>query len=268
MHNDMIDVAKIDWLSRELADQYQQAHPFPYIAIDDFLDESTYHQLSATFPGPDESIWTAYERASENLKLQSADFTAIPPALRTLIMEFNSAPFLRFLERVSGIEGLQPDPHLHGGGLHQTLPGGHLGVHVDYNYHPESKLYRRLNVLYYLNDTWQEEWNGHLQLWSKDMKHCVQNIAPLGNRLAIFNTDEHSWHGHPDPLASPQGTNRRSVALYYYTNGAPKSVVGTEHSTKFRLRPGERRRITAKDVVLGMTPPYFRVAAKRLLGRV
>lgn len=268
MNREMTDVAKLDWLSRELSETYRGAAPFPHIYIDDFLEQDVYQELSDAFPGPDERVWRQFRSAAENLKLQSEDFYAVPPALRALIMELNAPGFIRFLETLSGIKGLVPDPHLHGGGLHMTKPGGHLGLHIDYNYHLEWKLDRRLNVLLYLNDEWDDNWAGHLQLWDKDVQRCVQKIAPIGNRLAIFNTDEHSWHGHPDPLACPAGKTRRSIALYYYSNGRPEHEVALGHSTRFQTRPGEKYSLTARDILHGLTPPYAKALAKRIAGRV
>ena len=40
--------------------------------------------------------------------------------------------------------------------MHLTGPGGRLDVHVDFNFLPERKLHRRLNLLFYLNPVWEE----------------------------------------------------------------------------------------------------------------
>ena len=45
-----------------------------------------------------------------------------------MVAELSSGRFLRWLERVVGIEHLLPDPHLQGGGLHLTQAGGWLAV--------------------------------------------------------------------------------------------------------------------------------------------
>ena len=267
MDQDYLDIAKLEWLSHELAEQYQVASPFPHIFIDEFLDKPLYDGLQAAFPGPDERIWYKFQSAAENQKLQSNDFYGIPRELRTLITELNGPAFVKFLEKITGIQGLVPDPHLYGGGLHQTLPGGHLGVHIDYNYHVDWKLDRRLNVILYFNEDWEDGWGGHLELWDKDVKNCVQKIAPVANRLAIFNTDEFSWHGHPDPLSCPQGRTRKSIALYYYSNGRPESEQAGSHNTVFMQRPGEKYKMTASDLVRGLTPPLVKDLAKRVLKR-
>jgi Rps23 Pro-64 3,4-dihydroxylase Tpa1-like proline 4-hydroxylase len=68
--------------------------------------------------------------------------------------------FIDFLETLTGITGLLPDPHLWGGGLHQIQRGGFLKVHADFNRHERLDLDRRLNLLVYLNKDWKEEYGG------------------------------------------------------------------------------------------------------------
>ena len=122
-------------------------------------------------------------------------------------------------------------------------------------------------MILYFNEDWEDGWGGHLELWDKDVKNCVQKIAPVANRLAIFNTDEFSWHGHPDPLSCPQGRTRKSIALYYYSNGRPESEQAGSHNTVFMQRPGEKYKMTASDLVRGLTPPLVKDLAKRVLKR-
>jgi hypothetical protein len=126
-----------------------------------------------------------------------------------------------------------------GGGLHQIERGGYLKIHADFNRHPKFKLERRLNLLLYLNENWKEEYGGHLELWNREMTHFVHKILPTFNRCVIFNTTDTSYHGHPEPLACPQGMTRKSLALYYYSNGRPAEEESPEHGTLVRPRPGE-----------------------------
>ncbi len=69
------------------------------------------------------------------------------------------------------------------------------------------------------------------------MTHCVSSVLPLIGRAVVFNTDTYSYHGHPEPLNTPEHRSRRSLALYYYS--MPQGVA-LPHSTIFRARPGSR----------------------------
>jgi len=165
-------------------------------------------------------------------------------ATMLLLHQLNSSTFLNFLESLTGIQGIIPDPHFNGGGLHQIERGGYLKIHVDFNRHKRLKLDRRLNLLLYLNRDWQEEYGGHLELWDRDMNRCHQRILPIFNRCVIFNTNDFSYHGHPDPITCPEGMTRKSLALYYYSNGRPADELqdsgGKEaHSTIFRARTAD-----------------------------
>jgi Rps23 Pro-64 3,4-dihydroxylase Tpa1-like proline 4-hydroxylase len=253
------------------AEEYASAKPFPHIVIDDFLRENIANELIKEFPKPTDPSWLRYKAPAEKDKLQSTSELTMPPGVRGIIGAFNSSTFVKFLERLTGIEGIIPDPHLYGGGMHQTLTGGHLKMHVDYNLHQQWKLDRRLNVILYLNDHWDEDWGGALELWDSDdanhMTDCAKKYFPVANRLVIFSTTERSWHGHPDPLTCPQGQTRKSIALYYYTNGRPKEELPEFHNTIFVERPGEVfKYVTLKDVIRDIVPPILIKAARRIKG--
>src|SRR5262249_40219371 len=180
-------------------------------------------------------------RPSQAKKYHLQNVLLMKPPVRQLIWELNSGPFMVLLQHLTGIEWLLPDPHLQGGGVHVVGAGGLLRVHADFSKPPAFKFERRLNLLFYLNVDWKEEYGGHLELWNKDLSACVQRIAPIANRCVIFNTSLESFHGHPHPLACPPGSFRTSIALYYYT--APTSAeddATSGHATLWQELPGEK----------------------------
>jgi hypothetical protein len=150
-----------------------------------------------------------------------------------IIANLNSGGVLRWLEKVTGIDGLIHDPWIAGGGMHMTKPGGYLKIHADFNWNPELKAHRRVNLLLYLNSGWQSEWGGELELWSPDMKRCVRRVAPTLGTMVVFNTSDTSFHGHPRPLACPADRSRKSIAVYYYTAKAPEDC-SAPHLTVYR----------------------------------
>src|SRR4051795_519961 len=225
-------------LAEDRREAYASAHPYPHTLFDDFLPEGTLEAVLAEFPRPKGADWFAFDSATER-KLATKDDTLMGPATRRLLAELNSGPFIDFLERLTGIEGLIPDPHFVGGGLHQIERGGHLKVHADFNRHPRTELERRLNVLIYLNRNWKDEYGGAFELWNEDMTAAVQKVMPYFNRCVVFSTTSTSYHGHPEPLACPEGQTRKSMALYYYSKDRPASERNEGHNTLFKARPGE-----------------------------
>ena len=221
---------------------YRAARPFPHVVIDDFLPGAIAQQLVDEFPGTDDVPWIAYDSATER-KLESLDEERLAPCTRHVISQLNGGALLTFLQDLTGITGLVPDPLLWGGGLHQTERGGFLEVHADFNLHPATQLHRRLNLLLYLNPGWREEWGGHLELWGADMRTCEVRILPSFNRMVVFNTDRSCFHGHPHPLTSPADVTRKSLALYYYARepGAGGPVDARFENTLFQRRPAPSR---------------------------
>jgi hypothetical protein len=216
--------------------RYVAARPFPHIAVDGLFDEATLEGVLVEFPTPDEIPWQRFDNPTEK-KLGYSYKTPLGPRLQRFLYEMSSPPVLEFLERLTGIDGLIPDPYLGGAGPHQILRGGFLKVHADFNWHPKLKLDRRLNLLVYLNRDWREEYGGHLELWNTDCSVCEQRILPVFNRTVVFSTTDTSFHGHPNPLACPETTSRKSVSLYYYTNGRPASEKTAPHDTIFKQTP-------------------------------
>jgi len=155
--------------------------------------------------------------------------------------DLQSPAFLNFLEELTGIEGLIPDPYHAGGGIHQIGSGGFLKIHSDFNWHDRLKLDRRINVLVYLNTAWEERWRGRLELHNYDTKSCEASVLPTFNTTVVFNTTDFSLHGHPDPLQCPNSVTRKSIAMYYYTAGRPKHERRrSKHvHTIYHERPGE-----------------------------
>lgn len=218
--------------------QYLSAAPYPHVSVDGLFDERVLDGVVAEFPDP-ETMSIKYDNKRE-VKRGSGSEAGLPLFTRTFIRALNSATFIDFLEAVTGVDGLVPDPHLVGGGLHALPRGGKLSLHTDFNYHEKLRLHRRINVLIYLNRDWLEEYGGEFQAWRPNGSDAEARYLPLFNRTVIFNTNDYTFHGNPDPVTCPEGWVRRSIALYYYTNGRPKDEwTGLREGTIFMNRPGE-----------------------------
>lgn len=216
-----------------LRDQYKRAEPFPHIVIDGLFDDAALDAVLREFPSPEQMRWTRFDNAQERKLGYSHDSSTISDTVRRFLDAMNGFEMLLFLERLTGIGGLIPDPYFGGGGLHQIESGGFLKVHADFNVHPKLHLDRRLNMLIYLNRNWREDYGGHLELWDGDAHECRRRILPIFNRTVVFSTTDISYHGHPHPLSSPPGVTRKSVSLYYYTAGRPRNEASAPHDTIF-----------------------------------
>ncbi len=249
--------------SFEKRNQFINAKPFPFIELDNFFDEDYLNEILESFPKMSENKHDFNMNTKSEVKLAITSPERIPNKINSFIEFLNSYSFLDFIQTLTGIEQkLIPDPYLSGAGLHEIKQGGFLKIHSDFNIHPQLKLNRRLNLLLYLNKDWKEEWGGHLELWDKEMKNCEVKIKPSFNKLVIFNTTDFSFHGHPNPLNCPEDVTRKSLALYYYTNGRPSNEINLElgksaQTTLFQKRDGHEDEIVRN-----------RIEFKKILGKL
>lgn len=229
---ELINFESLKIRSSEIRNDYQSKKPFRYAMFENFFKEDAAKKIYESYPEITDGTWDGTTYIDQKKKFQKTKFE--PGSIFNKVFEeLNCKEFLKWLENISKIEELEADTELFGGGLHQSINGAFLNVHVDYNFHPTTKYHRRLNVLVYMNKDWKDEYGGHLELWdlSNDKKTLLGKFAPEFNRCVIFETNEISFHGHPKPLKTPESVNRKSIATYYYTKTRPDNEIGPEHNT-------------------------------------
>jgi hypothetical protein len=220
-----------------LMGNYCFAEPFPHIVIDNFLPDEFANHILNKFPLNRNQNDKTYNNGYEGLLKRQISPIGANKHIREIFSFFNSAPFLIFLERLTNIEGLIPDPYFVGAGFHEINPGGLLGVHADFRINEKLHLQRRINVLIYLNKNWKSDYGAELELWDRKMSRMDKSIEPIFNRCVIFNTDANSYHGHPNPLKTTDGYTRKSIALYYYTASHAVYQDTISNCTSYKARP-------------------------------
>lgn len=206
-----------------LAAEFKHARPFPHLVLEDFLNLAP-GELAGTFPKPDWPHWNRRQDFYQSGKMYCRDTDLIQPLLSSMLHELSAPPFLEFLESITRTVGIIPDPYYEGGGLHCSGPGGVLMPHTDFHYYERLKLYRRLNLLLYLNPEWEESFGGCFELWEKGADAPAKLVVPKWGTCVIFRTDDQSVHGFSTPIK--QDHWRRSIALYYYSSQEAASFSG------------------------------------------
>ena len=220
------------------AARFRAAKPYPHLVIDEFFERTLCRRLQREFPKFDPAQ-ARNEVGEIGRKAAYSNLAALGPAYAELDRLLQSSDFLALVGRLTGIPALLYDPEYVGGGAHLNLNGQELDQHVDFNYHPRTGGHRRLNLLLYLNEEWQEDWGGCLELQSnprgpKEHNEVVR-IVPRANRCVIFETSERSWHGF-SRVALPEKKahlGRRSIAVYFYTKERPAAQVAPAHGTVY-----------------------------------
>jgi Rps23 Pro-64 3,4-dihydroxylase Tpa1-like proline 4-hydroxylase len=217
----------------EIKRDYQSKKPFRYVMFENFFDSTKAELIYENYPSIEDGRWDGTTYINQKNKFQKTKFEK-DSVMETVFMELNSQQFLNWLQEITEMDDqLIEDNELFAGGLHQSIAGAFLNVHVDYNMHPVTKFHRRLNVLVFMNKDWKDEYEGHLELWDLTQKDkiLIGRYAPTFNRCVIFETNEISFHGHPKPINTPININRKSIATYYYTKTRPAHEIATDHNT-------------------------------------
>ena len=240
---------------------FASASPFSHIMIDGFMIAPP-ETVTGAFPDPSWPQWTGFNDPYQRNKRFCNDIDAIPPLFQAMIHELSGPAFLGFLEEISGIKGLIPDPYLVGGGLHCSGPGGILAPHADFHHYGRLELFRRINVLVYFNTDWKVEYGGCLELFEKGAKMSEKEIVPEYGRMVAFLTDDRSIHGFSKPITGDDRW-RRSLALYYYTSEETRDFSGdadTHWQAHGEQKLGGRLRLIAYKIMLRASRLFSRLA--------
>ena len=218
--------------------EFADAQPFRHVVIEGFFQPDFCTELLQEFPDFDEK-GAINENGVVGGKSTQERVRSLGPTYETLDELVKSREFLELIGTITGIDDLRYDPYYFGGGTHENRHGQDLDPHVDFNYHPVTHQHRRLNLIVYLNETWEPRWGGALQLhrdpYRRPEDDEIITILPLLNCCVIFETNEYSWHGFerinlPDNL---RNLSRKSFALYFYTDTRPAKETADEHSTVY-----------------------------------
>ncbi|CAF1550460.1 unnamed protein product [Adineta ricciae] len=225
------------WINNieKLNEEFANACPFPNVVLQQFFVPEMAEKLYQSFPKVTaEHKWILYNNPIER-KYALTDFTNLPQ-FNNLFLALQSSEFVSIIKKISGIENLESDPHLHGAGLHQHAPGGKLDMHLDYSIHPITGKERRVNLIIYLTKDWLDEYEGAIELWNSEFTRCEKKIYPSFNNAVLFRTSDVSYHGLPFPIKCPQDNSRKSIAIYYVSD--PRSNTDSvRYKAQFRPLP-------------------------------
>jgi hypothetical protein len=243
-----------------LCEQFMRADPFPWLVLDEFLRPQFVAELCRGFPPKDRDYdrYCLADDGTVGTDYANATLEVFPPAFQELDRLLRGDAFLRFLGEITGIDGLLDDPEYFGGGIRESQARAFLPAHIDFNYHPRTLSHRRLNLLIYLNEAWEEDWGGAIQVHRDPTLYkghdIVASFAPIVNRCFLFETSERSWHSF-SRLCPPPGRSRRAFTIYYYTTSRPDAERVTLRNTEYVEPPLPARLVegyvlTAEDVDL------------------
>jgi len=235
-------------LAKDNKKNYLKNKPYPHICFDNFLPKDLAFVLSKEYPKINkiDKNWKSHKNKNV-IRYFLEDSSLFKKNLKIFSMLINSRKFLLFLEALTGIESIIPDPYFIGGGAMTTGSGGFLNIHADFNYHHKLQSWRRINVLFYLTPNWNKKWGGNLELWTNNKKKKIKEISPKFNRVVIFNTTSNSFHGQPIPVNCPKNIYRNVFSAFYYSNIKDKKTLSEPHFTRYDIKNNPYARKILKD---------------------
>ncbi len=215
---------------------FQHNKPFKHLQIDSFFQPDFLQGLLQEFPSFEQGNYLN-ENGEPGGKSTLEKIQELGPHFRKLDALIQSPEFRQWLSETIGSVDLLYDLWYFVGGTHENRNGQDLDPHVDFNRHPETGWHRRVNLIIYLNETWDASWGGTIDLhkdpYLPPEQDEIVRILPLMNRAVMFETTDWSWHGFTR-IQLPEGApvqSRKSIALYFYSKVRPAEELGPTHST-------------------------------------
>lgn len=204
-----------------------------YTFIDNFLDKDLFNEL-LKYDLSTNNHFNKYRNLYE-YKYYSNHISKEFKLIDQLNKIFKEKSLLKYFEHLFNIPSLNSDPSNYAGGISLMEKNHFLNPHIDNSHLANKKLYRRLNLLFYINKkSWSLLDGGNLEIWNQSVKK-FKTILAKGNRLVIMETNLNSWHS----VSKIKSSNKRvCLSSYYYSPESPENY-DYYHVTKFAGRPNQ-----------------------------
>ena len=227
---------KLEPLIADLRAQYAHSKDeIGYFVVDDLFPEQVARDIYSAFPSPQAM---KLKKSLREYKYIAAQMDQHDRKIEEALFAFQEPAVVDVIAGICGIKDLRPDVHLYAGGISLMGMGNYLNPHIDNSHDKDRKLWRVLNLLYYVTPDWREEYGGNLELWPKGTREDPVTIFSKFNRLAVMTTHRDSWHS----VSPVRSDGYRCCISNYYFSSNPVRETDTFHITSFRGRPEQRLR--------------------------
>jgi len=237
--NDLVSliVGRLEQTKAELQAQWNSPLEVKtrHFVLDGLLPVDIAQQIELAFPKDGSGFYgldSFRERKRTLGKLGKTD-----PVLSAICIALQHPDVIELVGEITGMPALEGDRSLYAGGLSMMFPGDFLNPHIDNSHDGDRARYRRINLLYYVNENWSEELGGNFELWDTGVTR-QKTIVSGFNRLVAMETNKTSWHSVSKVAADRP---RCCVSNYYFSKISPDGS-NYFHVTSFTGRPQERMR--------------------------
>jgi Rps23 Pro-64 3,4-dihydroxylase Tpa1-like proline 4-hydroxylase len=226
--------------------------------LDGILPEETAAGIHRAFPAEaDMRLLSSFRER----KYTSKSLERMDRLVHDALFAFQSPQVLQAVADITGIRDMVGDPRLYAGGISAMTKDQFLDPHIDNSHDADGRLYRVLNLLYYVSPAWHAEHGGNLELWDESVRERME-IPSLFNRLVIMETNRTSWHS----VNRVRADGRRCCVSNYYFSPHSPNETDVFHVTFFQGRPEQplKRLFAAAD---GHLRTLVRRVIRRGLGK-
>lgn len=212
-----------------------------HFALDNLLPTEIAERVYGGFPHPrDMRKLSNYGE----LKLKFSHIKQTSPLIQHVHEAIQDPKVVAIIEEITEIKNQVPDMSRYAGGVSTLLKGYYINPHLDHSHDVDRKLYRTVNVLYYVSPNWCAENGGNYELWDESVKNRIV-VPSLFNRLVVMETNRTSWHAVNPVLCDAP---RCCIYNYFFSEQSPE---GEEYfhgpsslflNPLFRPRPEQRIR--------------------------
>jgi len=195
-----------------------------YVVIDNYLNNEFALLCQKEIIDANNSVWDRYNNCFEQ-KYTYRNKNEFPININNLFSILTSDNFINKLSNFTGLNLVNDNDKLYWG-IHLFDNNDKLDIHVDAGRHLSSGFVKAVTLGIYLSDNWSEENGGHLEFWNGDKSNivnpkiynCIDKILPIFNRCIIFENNDNSWHGAPEPCICNNNEKRIFLTLSYLLN--------------------------------------------------
>src|ERR1051325_7635911 len=149
--------------SDRLRDQWQQSRPVRHFVVDELLPADDVRGLYERMP---DAARLARKKSLRESKWVGVDVDRYDPLVGAYLFGFQDPGVVDAIAGITGFDDLRADPSLYASGVSLMEEGDFLNPHIDNSHDGDQRLYRVLNLLFYVSPEWAEENGGNLELWT------------------------------------------------------------------------------------------------------
>jgi Rps23 Pro-64 3,4-dihydroxylase Tpa1-like proline 4-hydroxylase len=173
-------------LEGQLARAWRATAPINHFVVDDLLPVPWAKAIRSAFP---QAASMTLSRSLRELKCVAAQMNRYHPLLEEIVYAFQATQVVSAIERITGLEDLEPDEQLYAGGVSLMARGHFLNPHIDNSHDKLRRRYRMLNLLYYVSPDWPDDRGGNLELWPNGVRGEPTTVVSRFNRLGLEEPD-------------------------------------------------------------------------------